>query len=77
MQYGLVGWCTPRLSSSLHPVGKMQRYGRRTKRDGSADKENGVQAMPIGDPSQCRASKGHRDIEKDRIDAHCQAAIFG
>ncbi|MGB3045488.1 MAG: hypothetical protein WBB98_20120 [Xanthobacteraceae bacterium] len=55
----------------------MQRYSRRTKRDGGADKENGVQAMPIGDPSQRRASKGHRDIEEDRVDAHCQAAIFG
>lgn len=69
--------CVRRLSSSLHPVGKMQRYSRRTKRDGGADKENGVQAMPIGDPSQRRASKGHRDIEEDRVDAHCQAAIFG
>ena len=68
--------CMQCLSGSVRAVGEMQSCSQRTKGDAGANEENHAQAVPVRDPAQRWTSDRHRDIEKDRVDAHRQPTIF-
>nr|WP_263496176.1 hypothetical protein [Mesorhizobium sp. B283B1A] len=86
----LIAGRKPRMTGWLHPLGLRSQCAFRlvahctltakqwgcTIGDTGADKEHGAQTCSIGSPSQSRASKSHRDIQKGRVDAHCQAAVL-